>query len=388
MIKASGLVSGLSVLLIVIFLFSEAAGLFFQAPVHNETIVAVGKGNNITTLSHQELKSIFDGEIYNWKALGGEDEAIILFHLDDMTRYYPQLSDQELIDSLPFYLNHLFANHDNLIGYFPATLLNNHFEGTVIEVAPLSILQFISKKDWIPNARPVNIYGALPLILGTLWVSLIAILIALPLGVAVAIYMAEIADKRIKYLLKPVLELLAGIPSVVYGFFGLVVIVPQIQQLFGVPLGETALAGSILLAIMALPTIINICENAIHSTPMSVKEASYALGASHWQTIHKVILPLASKGIITAAVLGMGRAIGETMAVLMVTGNAAIIPGGLLEPVRTMPATIAAEMGESPQGGLHFKALFALGCILFIITLLINLLVGYMQSNYKKRMTV
>jgi phosphate transport system permease protein len=249
------------------------------------------------------------------------------------------------------------------------------------------LLNFLLTKEWIPNAKPAGIYGALPLILGTLWVSLLAILIAFPLGLSVAIYMAEIADKRIYTFLKPVIELLAGIPSVVYGFFGLVVIVPQIQHLFGLPVGETALAGALLLAIMALPTVISISESAIHNTPRSVKEASYALGASHWQTIHKVILPYARKGITAAAVLGIGRAIGETMAVLMVTGNAALIPTSILQPVRTIPATIAADLGESPQGGLHFKSLFALGCILFIITLIINLTVEYIQPNTKKRMT-
>jgi phosphate transport system permease protein len=186
-------------------------------------------------------------------------------------------------------------------------------------------------------------------------------------------------------LLKPVIELLAGIPSVVYGFFGLVVIVPYLQKLFNLPVGETALAGSIILAIMALPTIITISEDAIRNTPRAMKEASLALGATRWQTISKIIVPYSASGITAAAILGVGRAIGETMAVLMVTGNAAVIPHTLLEPVRTIPATIAAELGEAPQGGLHYEALFALGCILFLITLVINLSVEYVTNRRNKR---
>ena len=161
---------------------------------------------------------------------------------------------------------------------------------------------------------------------------------------------------------------------------------PEIQKLFNLPVGESALAGSILLAIMALPTIITISEDAIRNTPRSMKEASLALGATRWQTIHKIIIPYSSSGITAAAILGMGRAIGETMAVLMVTGNAAVIPHSILEPVRTIPATIAAELGEAQQGGMHYEALFILGCILFVITLIVNLSVEFLSTNRKKRL--
>ncbi|HNP49962.1 MAG TPA: phosphate ABC transporter permease subunit PstC, partial [Bacteroidia bacterium] len=208
-------------------------------------------------------------------------------------------------------------------------------------------------------------------------------LFALPIGIATSIYMAEVANEKVRKILKPIIELLAGIPSVVYGFFGLIVIVPLIHDVFNLPVGETALAGSIVLAIMALPTIITVSEDAIRNTPRSMKEASLALGANRWQTIHRVVLPYSMSGITAAAILGIGRAIGETMAVLMVTGNAAVMPHSLLQPVRTIPATIAAELGEAPQGGVHYKALFALGCILFILTLVINLWVEYISSKRK-----
>ncbi|MDD2530592.1 MAG: phosphate ABC transporter permease subunit PstC, partial [Bacteroidales bacterium] len=207
----------------------------------------------------------------------------------------------------------------------------------------------------------------------------------LPFGLAVAIYSAELANKRVHKILKSVIELLAGIPSVVYGFFGLIVIVPLIQKAFNLDVGETGLAGSIVLAIMALPTIITIAEDALRSTPRAMKEASLALGANKWQTILKVTIPYSISGITAGVVLGIGRAIGETMAVLMVTGNAAVIPHTLLEPVRTIPATIAAELGEAPKGGAHYEALFILGCILFIITLIINLVVEYISYKNKNK---
>jgi phosphate transport system permease protein len=213
-----------------------------------------------------------------------------------------------------------------------------------------------------------------------------SIIFAVPLGIAGAIYIAEIADPRVAEFMKPFIEILAGIPSVVFGFFGLVVLVPIVQNNFNLPTGQTALTGSILLAIMALPTIISISEDAISSVPGSFKEGSLALGATRWQTIYKVTVPAAISGISAAVMLGIGRAIGETMTVMMVTGNTAIIPSfpdGLLDPVRTMTATIALEMGEVPQGSDHFHALFAVGSVLFIITFLINFIADSIKKRYR-----
>jgi phosphate transport system permease protein len=243
---------------------------------------------------------------------------------------------------------------------------------------------FLSGKEWFPTSKPISQFGAFPLLLGTLLVSLGAILFALPLGLACAIFMSEITNNKVRRLMKPVVELLAGIPSVVYGFFGLVVVVPFIQKIFHLDVGETALAGSIILGIMALPTIITISEDALQNVPKAMREASYAMGATKLQTIFKVLLPYASSGITTAAILGIGRAIGETMAVLMVTGNAANTTLNFLKPVRTIPATIAAELGEAPSGGIHFQALFALACILFLITMSINLYVNFVSHKKNK----
>ena len=248
----------------------------------------------------------------------------------------------------------------------------------------ISLKDVFAGAEWFPTATPAPQFGFLPLITGTLWVSLFAILIALPFGLAVAVYMSEVADHKIRNLMKPVIELLSGIPSVVYGFFGLIVIVPLLQRVFDLPVGESGLAGSIVLAIMALPTIITVTEDAMCNCPRAMREASLALGASQWQTIYKVVIPYSISGITSGVVLGIGRAVGETMAVLMVTGNAAVIPHTILEPLRTIPATIAAELGEAPAGGAHYEALFLLGVVLFFISLLINFTVEAVSSGKRK----
>ena len=249
----------------------------------------------------------------------------------------------------------------------------------------ISVKDVFAGAEWFPTATPAPLFGFLPLIAGTLWVSLFAILFALPFGLSVSIYMSEVANPKVRNWLKPIIELLSGIPSVVYGFFGLIVVVPLIQKFFDLPVGESGLAGSIILAIMALPTIITVTEDAMRNCPRSMREASLALGASQWQTIYKVVIPYSISGITSGVVLGIGRAIGETMAVLMVTGNAAVIPTTILEPLRTIPATIAAELGEAPAGGPHYEALFLLGVVLFFITLIINFSVEYISSKGIKR---
>jgi len=235
----------------------------------------------------------------------------------------------------------------------------------------VSPFQFIFGKNWYPISEPAQL-GILPLILGSLLVTLGAVIISIPIGVACAVYIAEVAPLKIKEILKTGIELLASIPSVVLGFIGMVTLVPWVKSIFKLPTGLTALSGSIMLAFMAMPTIVSIAEDALYSVPKSYKEGALALGATHWQTIWRVMLPAASSGILAAVMLGIGRVIGETMAVMMITGNAAVIPHTILQPVRTLTATIAAEMGEAVEGSEHFFALFAIGIVLFIISLAVN----------------
>jgi phosphate transport system permease protein len=383
MLTLSGSITSLAILLIIVFLFKEGFGLFQSPAVEKGYELCLHTSNPVRKLTSQQIKRIFDADITNWQEVGGDDEEIMIFRFDEIFNIY---SDEELGENyelLPQKLGEVIAQNPNIIAFFPEKYLeetdNSHFSSLNSQLITLS--DFFGGTEWLPTSTPASQFGAFPLILGTLWVSLFAILIALPLGLGVAIYLSELADERVRKILKPAIELLAGIPSVVYGFFGLVVLVPLIQKTFNLPVGETAFAGSIILAIMALPTIITVAEDAMRNTPRAMREASLALGATPWQTIYKVIVPYASSGIMAAVVLGIGRAIGETMAVLMVTGNAAVIPHSLFEPVRTIPATIAAELGEAPTGGSHYQALFMLGIILFAITMVVSILAEHISKR-------
>jgi phosphate transport system permease protein len=234
-------------------------------------------------------------------------------------------------------------------------------------------LSNLTGQRWYPT---FDIFGLAPLVLGSLLVTVGAISISLPLGVAAALFIGEIAPEWVREILKPAIEIIAGIPSVVVGFVGIQVVSPLVREFSGAPTGLTALTGVLLLAYMALPTIISIAEDALDSVPESYRHAAYALSATQWQTIWRVVLPAARPGIVTAVMLGVGRAIGETMTVMMVAGNAARMPLGLdafLRPVRTMTATIAAEMGEVARGSTHYHVLFVIGLVLFLVTFLVNL---------------
>ena len=242
----------------------------------------------------------------------------------------------------------------------------------------IGFFNFLFGMEWEPKH---DIYGVLPMIIGTLEMMAISLIIAIPLSVGCAIFITEYANNTMKKILKPTIQSLAGIPSVIYGFFGLVVLVPFIREHFG-GTGFSLIAAAIILAIMILPTIISVTEDAIMAVPGSFKEASLGLGATKWQTIYKVIIPSAAPGIITAIILGMGRAIGETMAVIMVAGNVAQIPGSIFEPVRVLTSNIAIEMGYAID--LHYNALFATGIILLIVIMILIAIADYI--GYKSKM--
>ena len=247
---------------------------------------------------------------------------------------------------------------------------------------PLNVL-FSTR--WYPIE---GLYGILPLISGSLLVTVGATLFAVPIGLASAIYISEIAPRWMREILKPVIEILAGLPSVVLGFIGIIALAPQLRKLLDLPTGLTALAGSILLGIIAIPTIVSVAEDSLDSVPRSYRDAALAIGATKWQTIWRVTLPAAKSGVLTAIMLGIGRAIGETMTVMMVTGNAPIMFRGLssfVMPTRTMTATIAAEMGEVAKGSVHYHVLFLIGLILFLISLIVNVTASAMVFRVKKR---
>jgi len=378
----SGAVTSITILLIVIFLFKEGVGLFNSPSIEKGYGLYTHSDNQIDDLEVSEIKDIFDLNISNWKAFGGKDEEIYLFRFNEIFKLYTDAELGENYTLIPEKLEEIILENPNIIAYLPIRYAPEEKAG--IKMLPeknITLTDFFGGEEWIPTTTPAPLFGVIPLVTGTLLVSFFAILIALPLGLGVAIYLSELANDKTRKIMKPTIELLAGIPSVVYGFFGLVVLVPIVQNAFNLSVGETAFTGSLVLAIMALPTIITVAEDSMRSTPRAMREASLALGATHWQTIYKVVIPYSASGISAAVVLGIGRAIGETMAVLMVTGNAALIPTSLFDPVRTIPATIAAELGEAPVGGTHYQALFLLGCILFILTLIISLVVELISKK-------
>jgi phosphate transport system permease protein len=249
----------------------------------------------------------------------------------------------------------------------------------------IPIDEFLFKKNWDPTSPEKVEYGILSQIVSTLLVTFGALLLAVPIGVGVAAYLSDVAHWRVREIIKPIVEILAGIPSVVVGFLGIVLFSPFLASLFGTSHGLNALNGSVLLAIMALPTIISISEDSLNAVPAAYSEASLALGATRWQTLLRVKIPAALSGIMAACMLGMGRAIGETMTVLMATGNARAFPTGLLQSVRTMTANIAIELGEVPYYTTHYYSLFAVGLVLFIMTFAVNLAADVILNKYQER---
>ena len=250
----------------------------------------------------------------------------------------------------------------------------------------VGVLEFITGKIWYPTFSPPD-YGILPLILASLVVTLGAMIIAAPLGIASAIFISYILPKKYRKIVKPAVEMLAGVPSVIYGLFGMKILAPFLSDLFNLPTGLTGLNASIMLGIMALPTVVSLSEDAITTVPKKFRDASLALGSTKWEMLSKVILPTASSGIVTAVILGMGRAIGETMTVLMVAGGAPVIPKSIFKPLRPMTATIAAEMGEAPVGSGHYHALFGIAIVLFVITLVFNIIADIASQRFKEKVS-
>lgn len=245
------------------------------------------------------------------------------------------------------------------------------------------IIKFITGRYWRPTFEPRS-FGILPLITSSLEVALGALVLAVPLSLTSAIFLSEIAPVWLRETLKPILEILAGVPSVIFGFIGMVVVAPVLKDLFNLPIGLCGLNGAFILAFMAYPTITSLAEDAINSVPSHVKEASLALGANRWETVSQVTIPYAKSGIFSAIILGFARVIGETMTVLMVVGGAPNLTYNILKPLRPMTATIAAEMGEAPFGGIHYHALFSIALVLFIITLGFNLIAERFRGTRRK----
>jgi phosphate transport system permease protein len=244
--------------------------------------------------------------------------------------------------------------------------------------------EFFMSTEWYPASVVKVRYGILALLVGTLLVTFISMLIAVPLGLACAFYISEFCHPKLREIYKILIEFLAAIPSVVWGFIAIMMINPLIIYSFNVPIGLNILNASIILALMSLPLIVSVGEDALRAVPETYREAAEGMGATKWEVATRVLLPAAKNGLMAAALLGVGRALGETMAVLMATGHSIQIPESIFDPGRTLTATIAAELGESPKGGEHYQALFAIGLVLVILSFLVNLTADYLIRGKKK----
>jgi phosphate transport system permease protein len=244
--------------------------------------------------------------------------------------------------------------------------------------------EFFMSTEWYPASVVKVRYGILALLVGTMLVTFISMLIAVPLGLACAFYISEFCSPQLREIYKILIEFLAAIPSVVWGFIAIMMINPLIIYSFNVPIGLNILNASLILALMSLPLIVSVGEDALRAVPETYREAAEGMGATKWEVATRVLLPAAKNGLMAAALLGVGRALGETMAVLMATGHSIQIPHSLFEPGRTLTATIAAELGESPKGGEHYQALFAIGLVLFVLSFIVNLTADYLIRGRKK----
>jgi len=244
--------------------------------------------------------------------------------------------------------------------------------------------EFFFGSQWYPVSEPPT-FGIMPFFVATIWVTLVATAISVPIGVACAAYLAEVAPEKLRETVKPIIEILAGIPSVVMGFIGLMLLSPLVQSVFNLNTGLSGLTAGIMLSMMSLPIIISVSEDALRAVPEDFRQASYALGATRWETIRYVTIPGALSGITAAIMLGVGRAIGETMTVLMVAGGALAVPASPTEPMMPMTAAIASGIGNAVRGGLQYQALFAIGLVLFIITLAVNLIADRVLERQKRK---
>jgi len=248
----------------------------------------------------------------------------------------------------------------------------------------VGLSEMLAGTKWYPTSSPGK-FGMLPLVLGSLAVTGVALAVAVPVAVGASVFVSEFASARAKDILKSLVEFMAAVPSVVYGLVGVSVLIPIVKDVFALDSGLTALSGGLVLGVMAIPTIMSISEDALYAVPSDLRRGSAALGNTRWQTTFKVTLPAASPGIFASIMLGLGRAIGETIAVLMLTGNAAVMPSSLFDSVRTMTGTVAAEMGEVVQGGIHYSVLFTVGLVLFVLTFAINLAADLVLERQRRR---
>ncbi|MDW8236126.1 MAG: phosphate ABC transporter permease subunit PstC [Bacteroidia bacterium] len=370
--------AGWSTLLVLVgltvFLFREGLPALTEVP-YSGLVFAVHTHNPLIRLDGSAVRALAQGKI-SWKALGGPDTEAVVVHLANLERYVGRTASvqriQQKLDSL--------AQLPGILFVLPPLLVPKSTK--VITISWNGWKEIFLSARWSPTYEPVPAVGIIALLVGSLWVSTIGLLVVIPIGVAMAIYVVEFLPKRLYYGVKVLWELLAGLPSVVVGFWGMVVVVPWVQRVFHLSAGETALTAGLLLGWMTLPLMASLVEEALQTIPRLLIESSYGLGATRWQTIWRLKLRYILPSIATASLLSAGRILGETMVVLMVSGNAPTLSFSPSEPVRTLPATLAAELGEAPTGSYHYHVLFLLGSLLFLITLALNIIAYLIRPRH------
>jgi phosphate transport system permease protein len=364
--RASALTIVLTLGGIMLFLFREGVPALTKEPFEG-LVFAVHPQNPVRRLSADECRALFQKSL-NWSEVGGPAVSPLPIHLYNLELY---VGSQASLERIRSFLDSVAQLPGILVAlpraWVPASL-------RPVEVRWSAWEALFGRVRWSPTYEPLPEVGIWPLLLGSLWVTFLALLITLPSGVIMAIYTAEFLPKGLYYPMKVLWEVVAGLPSVVVGFWGLVVLVPWLQKAFHLHTGETALAAALLLGWMTIPLMASLVEEALSNVPRLLVEASYGLGATPWQTILRVKLPAIRSALLTATLLSAGRILGETMIVLIVSGNAPLLPTTPLSPVRTLPATLAAELGEAPVGSYHYHTLFFLGLVLFLLTLALNIL--------------
>ncbi len=360
---------------ITLFLFREGIPALTREPFEGLTF-AVHPKNPVQKLSAEDCRALFQKNL-EWPAVGGPSVPVLPIHLYNLERY---VGNQATPEKIKIFLDSV-AQVPGIIVALPRAWLPESLRPITVEWSAWEAL--LGRMRWSPTYEPLPEVGIWPLLLGSLWVTFLGLLITIPLGVVMAIYTAEFLPRSLYYPMKVLWEVVAGLPSVVVGFWGLVVLVPWLQKAFHLTTGETALAAAILLGWMTIPLMASLTEESLSNVPRLLVEASYGLGATTWQTILRVKLPAIRASLLTASLLSAGRILGETMIVLIVSGNAPVIPTSPLSPVRTLPATLAAELGEAPVGSYHYHTLFFLGLILFLLTLILNILAYVIAPSEK-----
>ena len=386
LIKASGWITTFIIVLITIYLFKEGVGLFFSQPTMERFDVVVHKDNPVQRLSIEDLRKIKKGEIKSWEELGGFPEKIVLISPANLNKFVPEGRLGKDLEYLPEVLDSLVSANRGILLAFPADVLPKD-KIKVVKVPNISLPEVLFNKRWYPTSKPFPSFGILALIVGKLWVTFGAIVLAFPLGLAIAIGLAELLSPRMRRVVKVFVELFAAIPSVVFGFFGLIVIVPILKDMFNVPVGESALAGSLILALMSLPTIVSIAEDALSSVPVRLKEASLALGATKLQTIFLVVLPVAIPRIITGVILSLGRAAGETAPILF-TVAAYYLPKvstSIWEPSMALPYHLYVISTSGTDIEKARPVAFGTALVLLVIVLFFNLTATYIRYKYERK---